>query len=38
VDKIAASALKQFDPRNGGFGAQPKFPHPAALDLLLKWP
>jgi uncharacterized protein len=36
VDKIAASALKQFDKRNGGFGAQPKFPHPAALDLLLE--
>jgi hypothetical protein len=35
VDKIVASALKQFDPRNGGFGAQPKFPHPSALDLLL---
>jgi uncharacterized protein YyaL (SSP411 family) len=35
VDKIAASALGQFDARNGGFGAQPKFPHPAALDLLL---
>ncbi len=28
--------LKQFDPRNGGFGSQPKFPHPAALDLLLQ--
>ncbi len=36
VEKIAASALKQFDPRNGGFGAQPKFPHPAVLDLLLQ--
>ena len=36
VDKIAASALKQFDPRNGGFGSQPKFPHPSALDLLLQ--
>ncbi len=36
VDKIAASALKQFDPRNGGFGQQPKFPHPSALDLLLE--
>ena len=36
VDKIAASALKQFDPRNGGFGSQPKFPHPSALDLLLE--
>ena len=36
VDRIAASALKQFDPRHGGFGAQPKFPHPSALDLLLQ--
>jgi uncharacterized protein YyaL (SSP411 family) len=35
VDKIAGSILSQFDPRNGGFGSQPKFPHPAALDLLL---
>ncbi|HVZ82187.1 MAG TPA: thioredoxin domain-containing protein [Terracidiphilus sp.] len=34
--KLAESALKQFDPRNGGFGSQPKFPHPAALDLLLQ--
>jgi uncharacterized protein YyaL (SSP411 family) len=36
VDKIAASAVMQFDSRNGGFGSQPKFPHPAALDLLLE--
>ena len=36
VDKIAESALRQFDPRNGGFGSQPKFPHAAALDLLLE--
>jgi len=36
VDKLAASALKQFDRRNGGFGSQPKFPHPSALDLLLE--
>jgi uncharacterized protein YyaL (SSP411 family) len=35
VDKLAASALASFDPHNGGFGSQPKFPHPAALDLLL---
>lgn len=34
--KIVDAALKQFDPRNGGFGAQPKFPHPATLDLLLQ--
>ena len=36
VDKIAGSIVGQFDPRNGGFGSQPKFPHPAALDLLLE--
>jgi len=35
TEKIAASILKQFDPRQGGFGSQPKFPHPGALDLLL---
>jgi hypothetical protein len=36
VDKIAESIVAQFDARNGGFGSQPKFPHPAALDLLLQ--
>ena len=36
VDKLVESALKQFDPRNGGFGSQPKFPHPAAIDLLIE--
>ena len=35
VEKMVQSAVKQFDSRYGGFGAQPKFPHPAALDLLL---
>jgi uncharacterized protein YyaL (SSP411 family) len=35
VAKIIDSALKQFDPRNGGFGAQPKFPHSGAVDLLI---
>ncbi|MGB7136520.1 MAG: thioredoxin domain-containing protein [Acidobacteriaceae bacterium] len=35
VDKLVASALAQFDSRNGGFGSQPKFPHPSALDLLI---
>ncbi len=35
IDKLVASALKSFDPRNGGFGSQPKFPHPAALDMLM---
>ena len=27
--------LKSFDPRDGGFGRAPKFPHPAELELLL---
>jgi uncharacterized protein YyaL (SSP411 family) len=36
VEKIAASIVARFDPRNGGFGSQPKFPHPTALDLLLE--
>ena len=35
LERIIESILRQFDPRNGGFGAQPKFPHPAALDLLI---
>ncbi len=35
VDKLVQSAVGQFDPRHGGFGSQPKFPHPAALDLLI---
>jgi uncharacterized protein len=35
VDTLVQSAVGQFDARNGGFGSQPKFPHPAALDLLL---
>ncbi|HEX4319626.1 MAG TPA: thioredoxin domain-containing protein [Acidobacteriaceae bacterium] len=36
IDKIAESILKQFDSRNGGFGSQPKFPHPGAIDLLIE--
>ena len=35
VQKMIASILKQFDPRSGGFGSQPKFPHSSALDLLI---
>ena len=35
VDKLLTSTVGQFDPRNGGFGSQPKFPHPAMLDLLI---
>ena len=35
VEKLVLSALQQFDKNYGGFGTQPKFPHPAILDLLL---
>jgi uncharacterized protein YyaL (SSP411 family) len=35
TEKLIASALHQFDPHYGGFGSQPKFPHPAVIDLLL---
>ena len=35
VQSIVESAVRQFDPDNGGFGSQPKFPHPSALDLLM---
>jgi len=35
IDEIVQAALKMFDPRNGGFGSAPKFPHPAMLDLLI---
>jgi uncharacterized protein YyaL (SSP411 family) len=35
IDAIVKSALKMFDPQNGGFGSAPKFPHSAALDLLI---
>jgi hypothetical protein len=30
------SIVGLFDSRNGGFGRSPKFPHPAAIDLLLE--
>ena len=35
IDAIVKSALGMYDPQNGGFGSAPKFPHPAALDLLI---
>jgi uncharacterized protein len=35
VEKMVASALEKFDRHHGGFGAQPKFAHPSAIDLLL---
>lgn len=36
VTKIIQSALQQFDPRFGGFGSEPKFPHSGMLDLLIE--
>ena len=35
VEKMIQSALEKFDRHHGGFGAQPKFAHPSAIDLLL---
>ncbi len=35
IDQLIGSALESFDSKHGGFGAQPKFPHPSALDLLI---
>jgi hypothetical protein len=35
VDAIVQSMLNMYDEKNGGFGSAPKFPHPAALDLLI---
>ncbi|HVI07671.1 MAG TPA: thioredoxin domain-containing protein [Candidatus Binatia bacterium] len=35
VDTIASAAERMFDPRHGGFGNAPKFPHPSILDLLI---
>ncbi|HKF52265.1 MAG TPA: thioredoxin domain-containing protein [Candidatus Acidoferrales bacterium] len=36
VQVMADSIIDKFDSRNGGFGHAPKFPHPAAIDLLLE--
>jgi len=35
IDAMLESARKMFDEVNGGFGSAPKFPHPAALDLVM---
>ncbi len=36
IDAILESARRMFDEVNGGFGSAPKFPHPAALDLVME--
>jgi uncharacterized protein len=35
IDAILESVRSMFDEVNGGFGSAPKFPHPAALDLVM---
>ncbi len=35
VEQVVADLRAGFDPAYGGWGAAPKFPHPAALSLLL---
>ncbi|MFW6079420.1 MAG: DUF255 domain-containing protein, partial [Gemmatimonadota bacterium] len=34
ADDVLTAIRDAFDARNGGFGAEPKFPHPAAVELL----
>jgi uncharacterized protein YyaL (SSP411 family) len=36
VTRAVARLAEQSDERHGGFGGAPKFPHPAALELLLR--
>jgi hypothetical protein len=37
LDKAYQELARQFDPRHGGFGSAPKFPHPTSLDFLLRY-
>ena len=38
LERAAAEMARMFDVRYGGFGAAPKFPHPAAVQFLLaRW-
>jgi len=38
LDEAADQMARYFDPVHGGFGSQPKFPHPAAvLFLIRRW-
>jgi uncharacterized protein YyaL (SSP411 family) len=36
LDDAARALLRSFDPRHGGFGGAPKFPHPMDLKVLLR--
>ncbi len=37
LEKAARSLAAEFDPRDGGFGAAPKFPPSMRLEFLLRW-
>jgi uncharacterized protein YyaL (SSP411 family) len=38
LDQAVSQMTQAFDRENGGFGSQPKFPHPGAISLLLhRW-
>jgi uncharacterized protein len=38
LEEAVSQMTRLFDPVNGGFGSQPKFPHPGAITLLLhRW-
>jgi uncharacterized protein YyaL (SSP411 family) len=38
LEDAVQGMLRLFDPVNGGFGGQPKFPHPGAIQFLLtRW-
>jgi hypothetical protein len=36
IERAARALAADLDPRHGGFGAAPKFPHAAALELVLR--
>jgi len=36
LDGAAEAMARAYDPRHGGFGSAPKFPHPAAVSFLLE--
>src|SRR5438477_12775607 len=35
IEKIVSSSAKLFDVQHGGFGSQPKFPHPGMSDVII---
>ncbi len=38
LEQTHSELQRQFDPRHGGFGGAPKFPHPTSLELCLhRW-